>query len=366
MVYPMQTLKMTGRLGMKKQLSLVAGALLLTAGSALALVEPPASPLADKEVRLAGLDAEPSLARIADLPPGLAADFESRLTVLGLDSQYAIVDTRGLHWATLWLKRPLIPGGGVGNDLTWNQLGHAASLNGQALGDAAWNEFVDFLRANRQQLGIDPAQLEKQVGIADGGDIVQIHAARQINGVPVRGAAVVATINHGNLILLGTERWGTIGESNVPTLTAEAAIDRLGDHLAPAVPDRYRDKPRLELLPVGTGGPAGQGWSHRLAWILEPEFDGLGQRYEAAIDAHNGSGDQPPGHQPLRRPQRQGRRLPGLLRRRDPGRRRGARLPDAVREGHPHERHLHHRLGRQRLRRHRHHEHRRSRGRSSA
>ncbi len=273
---------------MKNQLLLVAAALLLSAGSAQALVEPSASPLGDKEVRLAGLDAEPRLVRIGDLDPALASDFESRLTVLGLDSRFAVVDTRGAHWATLWLKRPTIPGTGVGNQLTWNQLGHASAPGGEALAGAAWDQFVAFLGEYRLQLGIDPAELTRRVGVLSGGEIVQIHAAREVDGIPVRGAAVAGTINHGNLILFGTERWGRIDVPTVPTLSAEAAIARLERHLAPFHPARYRGEPRLELLPVGGEGEIGRGYTHRLAWIVEPHFSGLNNRYEAAIDAHSG------------------------------------------------------------------------------
>ncbi|MCI0345964.1 MAG: hypothetical protein L0221_11060, partial [Chloroflexi bacterium] len=275
---------------MNKQLVLVANvALVLTAGSALALVQPSPSPLAEKEVRLAGLDAEPTLARIATLDPALAADLENDLAAIGLDSRHAIVDTRGGGWATLWLRRPLIPGTGVGNQLTWAQLGLGAAPDTEPLGEAARDQLLAFLGEHRQQLRIDPAELEARVGVATGGQLVQIHAFRHVDGVPVRGAAVIATVNHGNLILLGVDRWGAVGVSTVPTLSSAAASASLEAHLAPFAPARYRDKPRLELLPVGISGDFGHGWTHRLAWILEPDFDGLNQRYEAAVDAHTGA-----------------------------------------------------------------------------
>jgi hypothetical protein len=274
---------------MNKQLALIATvALVLTAGSAVAFERPSPSPLADKEVRLAGLDAEPSLARIAELDGGIAEDLENDLTVLGLDPRFAIVDARSGHWATLWLRRPLIPGDGVGNQLTWNQLGLSAEPGGEALGEAVWSQFVAFLTDRRQQLRIDPAELERRVGVASGGQLVQINGSRVIDGVPVRGAWVTATVNHGNLILLGTDRWGAIDVSTVPALSSNAAAARLEQHLAPFSPERYRDKPRLELLPVGTDGAVGDGWTHRLVWILRPDFDGLNHKYEAAVDAHTG------------------------------------------------------------------------------
>lgn len=272
----------------KQHSSILAIALLLIAGSALAFVEPTPSPLAAKEVRIEGLDAQPKQARIADLDPVLKSEREDDLVVLGIDSRFAIVDTRDGHWVTLWLKRPLVPGTGVGNQLTWSQLGFAAAPDTEALGEAAWDRFLDFLGDYREQLRVDPSELDHRIGVASGGNLIQIHAGRRIDGIPVRGAAVTASVNHGNLVLLGTERWGAIDVSTVPTLSSEAAIARLKEHLAPFVPDRYRAEPRLELVPIGTDGPAGAGWTHRLAWILEPGFDGMIQNYEAAIDAHSG------------------------------------------------------------------------------
>lgn len=266
----------------------VTAAVLCTASAALAFVAPGPSPLADKEIQLAGLDAEPNLARLADLPPSLANNLGDHLSTLGLDAQYAFVDSRGLAWATLLLKQPLVPGTGVGNSLTWGQLGFDGPPAAEAVSDAAWNGLVGFLDQYREQLGIDPAELDRRVGVASDGQVIQIYAARSVAGVPVRGAGVTATINHGNLILLGTERWSDVSVSTTPTLSESAAADRLGSFLAPFAPTRFRDKARLELLAVGVDAAVGQGYTHRLAWILEPQFDGLLQNYEAAVDAHSG------------------------------------------------------------------------------
>jgi hypothetical protein len=261
-------------------------ALLCTA--ALAFVQPGESPLADKEMRHPGLDSEAIQTRIDELEPDLAAALERDLSVLGLDPGLALFDARGAQWATLWLARPFLPGSGVGNRLTWLELGLKSKPEAEALGEAAWDRFVAFLDDYSGQLRVDSGQLAKRVGVASDGQLIQIYGARHIDGIPVRGAAVAATVNHGNLVLFGTEHWGTIDVSTAPTLDPEAAVERLVKHVAPRKPDGYRHDPRLEIVPLGVTGPVGGGYRHRLAWVVGPEFDGLIQRYEAVVDAHTG------------------------------------------------------------------------------
>ncbi|KAB2962457.1 MAG: hypothetical protein F9K16_09000 [Thermoanaerobaculia bacterium] len=266
---------------------LAIAALLLTAVPAFAFVRPEASPLASREVRPAGFEADPELRLLAELEATEAAQRGADLAQLGLEPAYARLDARGGSWATLLLARPLIPGTGVGNDLTWDDLGFVAAPAGDGVGQAAWNEFTRFLGQHRRELGFDPAELVPSLGVTDGGALVQIHAGRQIRGVPVRGAALSATVNHGNLILLGAERWGKIGVSTVPTLSESDAAAALEAHLAPFEMAGWQAKPTLELLPLGVDGKPGHGWNHRLVWTMRPDLGTLNS-FEAAVDAHSG------------------------------------------------------------------------------
>ncbi|HSM15219.1 MAG TPA: hypothetical protein VLA66_14210, partial [Thermoanaerobaculia bacterium] len=247
-------------------------ALLLTAGSALAFVVPEPSPLADKEIRPAGLDVEPALRRIAELDGAAAADLASAVARLGVRRDHAMLDARGGRWATLLLAQPLIPGTGVGNELTWDELGFVAAPGDAEIRQAAWGALARFVAEHRAELRLDPSELVPNVGVADGGAIVQIHAARQVNGVPVRGAGVTATVNHGNLILLGTERWGDVRVSTVPKLDELDAMNLLESYVAPLAPSGYVEKPHLELLPLGVDAAADAGYTHRLVWIVRPEL----------------------------------------------------------------------------------------------
>ncbi|MDH3402348.1 MAG: hypothetical protein OEP45_01935 [Acidobacteriota bacterium] len=260
----------------------------LSSGPALAFVEPGDSPLADKELRHPGLDPEAVQATLGELEPDLARDLRRDLSVLGIDGELALLDTRGAAWATLWLARPLIPGTGVGNRLTWLDLGLKEAPRAEALGEAAWRELVAFLERHRKELRVDPGELEPSVSVAAMGALIQIHGARRVDGLPVRGAGIAATLNHGNLVLFGTERWGAIDVSTAPRVTAAAALDGVAAHVLPWKVDGQRREPRLEILPLGVIGAVGRGYTHRLAWIVSPEFDGLVNRYEAAVDAHSG------------------------------------------------------------------------------
>jgi hypothetical protein len=267
--------------------TLACGAVLLSA-AATALVQPDDSPLAGKELRHPGFDPEAIQVSIDELDPALAAALRRDLAILGLDPDRALLDARGAAWATLWPARPLVPGTGVGNRLSWLGLGLESRPDAEAMGDAAWLRFRSFLEEYRQQLRIDPAQLEPRVGVHSRGQLIQIYGARHVDGIPVRGAGVAATLNHGNLVLLGAERWGKIHLSTQPTLSRDAAVGRVLEHVAPLDPRGYRGEPVLEILPLAAAGELGGGYTHRLAWIVRPEFDGLVNRYEAAVDAHSG------------------------------------------------------------------------------
>ncbi|MEO8275156.1 MAG: hypothetical protein ABI639_02995 [Thermoanaerobaculia bacterium] len=268
---------------------LAASALLLSvAGITSALTVPQASPLADKEVRLAGLATEPSLKSVSELESAVAGRLSDDLARLGLDSRYAFIDARGGQWATLWLSAPLIPGDGVGNDLTWAALGESQAPAKSELGLSAWNGLVRYLDAHRAELRIPAEELTPRTSVDESGDFIQIRGLRQVNGVPVRGSSLVATVSHGNLILLGAEQWGKIDVSTEPSISASEAMNLLVAHLEAFTPSGYSAKPHLELLPVGVDGAPGHGYTHRLAWIVEPQFAGRNESYEAAIDAHSG------------------------------------------------------------------------------
>ncbi|MBK7976970.1 MAG: hypothetical protein IPK07_28155 [Deltaproteobacteria bacterium] len=56
-----------------------------------------------------------------------------------------------------------------------------------------------------------------------------------VKGVAVRGEYLTAVINHGNLTLLGLERWGDIDVSTAPAVGADAALATVRAHADPFV-----------------------------------------------------------------------------------------------------------------------------------
>ncbi len=231
---------------------------------------------------------------LEELPAPVAARKRSDLAALGVAPGRGFLDLRGGRWGTLLLTRPLVPGTGAGNELTWSHLGQAPPAGRRALESAAWQALSAYLRAHSQQLGVDVDEMATppRVTIHDGGALIQIHARRVYRGIPVRGAALTAVVNHGNLVLLGTRSWGSLRLSTVPAVAAPAALGAVRDHLAPLAVVGLRRKVELLILPMAAGAPdpaaPGGGYRHRLAWSLEPEIGGEPGRWEALVDAHSG------------------------------------------------------------------------------
>ncbi len=260
-------------------------------GAALAVVDPARSgALGEKAFEHSGLRVEPQLER-GDV---LSGDAISDLAALGVAPQSAFLDLRGGTWATLVLARPTLPGSGVGNFLTWSDLGYGAPPTGEALGDAAWSEVSRFLDEQRAALRLDPAEFgAPRVAVHGGGEVVQISAPRRVDGIPVRGSLLSAALNHGNLVLLGLERWGAVSLDLAPTISAADAERILAERLAPLAPTGFTARGTLAILPfdagldLGSGEPVGR-YGHRLAWVLSPVFAGDRGTWEGLIDAHSG------------------------------------------------------------------------------
>lgn len=233
-----------------------------------------------------------------------SATWIADLDRLGVSPQAAYLDVRSGRWGSLMPKVPLLPGRGVGNELTWQDL--AATVPGTFPAGTvpgtfsehraiAWNAFTNYLQIQSPLLQIDAAELQDPgtVTLHSGGDLVQIHAKRVIDGVPVRDSFLTAVINHGNLILFGARNWGDVEMSTQPVLTSTAAAEVLSAHLAPIAFDGVWRKASLEIVPMSKGlRPAevtpGDGLSHRLVWVLSPAIDGEIGRWEALVDAHDG------------------------------------------------------------------------------
>jgi len=272
--------------------------LLATLGAGLlsAVEVPERVGLREKEFRLPDLDLETAYRLPAELPRGDGALLAAAdLAALGLPADGGRLDARSGRWATLTPAQPLVPGSGVGNELTWEGLGRPAPASERELGAAVAAAFRDYVGGNAVHLRIDVGELAGYgfATVHEGGAVAQIYVTRAFHGVPVRGSHLNAVVNHGNLVLFGANAWGDIDVSTTPQISAEVAMWAVQAHAEPfAVIDVWR-RPDLILVPTARGKNVdairlGQGYGHRLAWVLRPSFaDELGT-WEALVDAHSG------------------------------------------------------------------------------
>ena len=106
---------------------------------------------------------------------------------------------------------PMIPGTGVGNALTLEDVSKALGRPVSAVDEKVVADLiVKFIRDNQDVLGIDPGELGPVRAVQVTDYLWQVSIPQQVKGVPVRHARIAATINHGNLILFGTEAWGRV------------------------------------------------------------------------------------------------------------------------------------------------------------
>jgi hypothetical protein len=264
-------------------------------GSVLAFDAPDRSGVGQAEFRATELKIENAYRLTEELTGPDASKAMADLAALGIPATFSRVDVRGGRWSTLLPAEPLVPGQGVGNRLTWAGLGMAAPGDDRELAAAALQAVNDYLQANSHLLRIDTSELAEsgRTTVYRDGAVIQIFFQRYFEGLPVRGSHLAATINHGNLVLMGTENWGDIVVSTVPRLSASAAADVVRSHVAPFEASGEWGKTELIVLPAAKGQDLGKvtfgdGFEYRLAWVIRPSFDGELRRFEALVDAHSG------------------------------------------------------------------------------
>ncbi len=269
---------------------------LLTLAAALplaALVEPESSATRDKSFRHPDLYVGNVYVPAAEVASTRATQ---DLAELGVDPAGAFMDVRGGRWGTLIMSKPLLPGSGRGNQLSWQQSGLVEPQNRDEHRQLAWNVFLSYLSDHQSLLGIDLAELESPgtVTIHNDGDLVQIHVRRRISGVTVRDSYLTASINRGNLVILGAHNWGDVELPTVPSIPVADAVEAARGHLGAIADGADWRKPGLVILPMAKGADPrqialGDGYSFRLAWALRPAFaTDVVDDWEALIDAHSG------------------------------------------------------------------------------
>ncbi len=231
---------------------------------------------------------------LRELSSRAAAQPGRSLADLEVEPDAAWLDLRTGRWGTLLPSRPLIPGAGRGNGLTWQRVGRPAPKSDGELGAAAWERLLAYLEAHQTSLGVESRELEgrPRISVHEGGELIQIHAARVFEGLPVRDSYLTAVVNHGNLVLLGFRNWGPVQLPATPAISVARAREVVRAHLAPLVFSRFWGRPEMAIVPLAAGPagrrPIGQGLRHRLVWVLRPEVEAGVGRWEALVDAHGG------------------------------------------------------------------------------
>jgi trimeric autotransporter adhesin len=284
----------------------IAGILLLTSGLAWG-VEPRSSSshLGQKEFFKPELYISTSHERVEevleDLPNRTA--WESFLEArehAGEPPVRAFVDPRSGVATNLLGPFPLIPGRGAGNRVSFEEL--SARID-RPVGKVDPTAVADAVRAFVQEkkalLGVDTAQLGATRAVQVAPDLWQIDIPQTYRGVPVRHGRLAATLNHGNLVLIGAETWGNVrGLSTLPKIGEVEAVEAGFGHVGGAsAADVIVRRPLLEIVPVappehqrgeGFGGQVGAGYRHRLAWTFafrrRPDLE----TWEVIVDAHDG------------------------------------------------------------------------------
>ncbi len=210
------------------------------------------------------------------------------------------IDPRGGAAVNVLGSFPLIPGKGVGNSITLAQVSAALGrgverMDGQVVSDLVRR----FAEGHLGLLGIDTTQLGEAKSGQANADLWHVSIPQAYRGVPVRHARLLATLSHGNMVLLGTETWADVqGLSVTPSVAAEKAVDLGFDYAGGRSGlDDIVAEPRLEIVPYapqelqageGYGGPLGQGLRHYLAWVFTYQRRAEDPVWQVTVDAHSG------------------------------------------------------------------------------
>ena len=216
----------------------------------------------------------------------------------GNGATHGFVDPRSGTATSLIGAFPLLPGRGVGNQVSIEnltaRLGRPAKIDPPTVAAAV----LDFVQRHRSLLAIDSNQL----GIARAAqvtpDLWQVSIPQVYNGVPVRDARLAASISHGNLVVIGTETWGNVrGLSTIPKLSGDEALAAGFAYIGGgSAMDEMVRLPTLEVVPVappeheratGYAGPIGAGYRHRLVWTFTFRRLPDDAVWETMVDAHS-------------------------------------------------------------------------------
>ncbi len=251
---------------------------------------------------------------ISELPEEVAEQAKQELAALGVDELNGYLDTASERWATLMMSEPLIPGEGAGNNLSWADWGLPGPPDLRTLETIATDALLGYIVIHEAEFELAASELEypPRVAIHDGGELIQITVRRMLDGIPVKGSFVGATIKLGNLILFGAALWDDL-DPTLPSqlaLSAEDARAKVLDYLADVTDVTVEGswgEPELLIVPMrgedpdgdgdgddppgdgdgkaGLKSTVGAGYRYRPAWAVRPLVAGDVGRWEVVVGA---------------------------------------------------------------------------------
>ena len=236
-------------------------------------------------------------------PSALWAAFDRLLTAEHTDWQLFFDRATGYPNSMLGKGVPWIPGTGQDNDLTSENMGLPAGLEGKDVPVALVEQKArGFMSAYPELFGSKPQDLV--LNLPGSGPMLDylyyLSFDWTYRGIPVEKARVVFTLNHGNLIEVDQEFISPAvqGLDPTPAISPETAWQNLWGYLGQSgfdPSDSVLDPGRLLVVPVATpellaGTPVapGKGLSYRLVYVLAFHREGVIGNWEARVDAHTG------------------------------------------------------------------------------
>jgi hypothetical protein len=220
-------------------------------------------------------------------------NFQAARERAGKGRMHAYINPRSGAVTNMVDSEPMIPGNGVGNKLTLAKLG-VSKVGPPEVAQAV----LAYLSSNKDLLGIDRNQLGKARAVQVSSKLWQVRIPQTYHGVPVRHGHLVATLNNGNLVLIGTSTWGNVrGLGHVPHITGNEAMAIGFDYAnGQSLKDEIVIRPTLEIVPVAPPeheegrtfrGPFGEGFRHRLVWTFQFRRAPEHATWEVMVDAHS-------------------------------------------------------------------------------
>jgi hypothetical protein len=140
----------------------------------------------------------------------------------------AFLDPRSGTPVNIVTSTPVIPGSGKGNTLALADLENALGTPVPQVTASVVGELVrQYVVGNQGVFAITIDQLgtTKAAQVTD--YLWQVSIPQVVGDIPVRDARLLGTLNHGNLVAIGTERWGNVTIDPHPSVSSDEAM-RLG------------------------------------------------------------------------------------------------------------------------------------------